>query len=133
AHWPDCEVLGVEPMGASSMFRSFASGAPQKQDRVETIADSLGAPGAMPISFALCRRHVASVALVSDDELRAAIRMMLEACKLAGEPAGAAALAGLLGPLRDRLRGARVGLIVCGATIDADSYARLISSAVPQQ
>jgi threonine dehydratase len=50
----------------------------------------------------------------------------MEHAKLAVEPAGAAATAALCGPLRERLAGKRVGLIVCGANMDAAGYARLI-------
>ena len=53
---PDCRVLGVEPVGADSMWRSFAAGSPQRIERVATIADSLGAPYALPYSFAVCRQ-----------------------------------------------------------------------------
>lgn len=123
---PDCLVIGVEPVGADSMHRSFAAGSPQAIERVATIADSLGAPYALPISYALCRDHVDDLVLVDDDALRAAMRFLLEQAKLAVEPAGAAATAALLGPLRDRLAGRKVGLIVCGANIDAASFARLI-------
>jgi threonine dehydratase len=42
--------------------------------------------------------------------------------KLAVEPAGAAATAALCGPLRERLRGKRVGVIVCGANIDLATF-----------
>jgi len=51
---------------------------------------------------------------------------MLREVKLAVEPAGAAAMAALIGPLRETLRGRRVGLIVCGSNIDAATYAALI-------
>ncbi len=123
---PGCKVFGVEPRGADSMYRSFAAGKPQSIERVDTIADSLGAPYALPITFEMCRRNVDALTLVSDDELRASMRLMLRECKLAVEPAGAAAMAALVGPLREELRGRRVGLIVCGANIDPATYARLI-------
>ena len=126
--WPGCTVYGVEPTGADSMKRSFAAGEPRSIERVATIADSLGAPYAMPVSFELCRRNVDELVLVSDDEMRAAMRLMLREVKLAVEPAPAAAMAALLGPLRDKLRGRRVGLIVCGSNIDAETYARLIQT-----
>jgi len=85
------------------------------------------------VSFALCRQNVDDLVLVDDDALRAAMRFLLEQAKLAVEPAGAAATAALLGPLRARLAGKRVGLIVCGANIDAASFARLISQEVPER
>jgi threonine dehydratase len=124
--WPGCAVYGVEPTGADSMKRSLAAGEPRSIERVATIADSLGAPYAAPITFELCRRNVDDVVLVSDDELREAMRLMLREIKLAVEPAGASAMAALVGPLREKLRGCRVGLIVCGSNIDAASYAKLI-------
>ena len=124
--WPRCAVYGVEPTGADSMRRSLEAGEPRSIERVATIADSLGAPYALPITFELCRRNVDALHLVSDEELRAAMRLMLRESKLAVEPAGAAAMAALLGPLREQLRGRRVGLIVCGSNIDAARYAQLI-------
>ncbi len=124
---PRCEVFGVEPEGADSMHRSFAAGEPRRIERVATIADSLGAPYALPISFELCRRNVDELVSVSDVELRAAMRFMLRNAKLAVEPAGAAAMSALLGPLRARLRGKRVACIVCGSNIDSVSYAGLIA------
>jgi threonine dehydratase len=119
---PGCRVFGVEPEGADSMHRSFAAGSPQAIDKVRTIADSLGAPHAAPYSFALCRRNLDELVLVDDDALRGAMRLLFRSAKLAVEPAGAAATAALCGPLRERLRGRRVGLVVCGANIDPETY-----------
>jgi threonine dehydratase len=120
---PRCLVLGVEPEGADSMHRSFASGKPEGIDRVRTIADSLGAPHAQPYSFGLCRRFVDELVMVDDDALRGAMRLLFQGAKLAVEPAGAAATAALVGPLRERLRGKRVGVIVCGSNIDPATFA----------
>jgi threonine dehydratase len=120
---PRCRVFGVEPEGADTMHRSFASGRPESIDRVRTIADSLGAPHAEPYSFALCRKYVDELVMIDDDEIRRAMLLMFEEGKLAVEPAGAAALAALCGPLSDRLRGASVGLVVCGANVDVETFA----------
>lgn len=124
---PACQVFGVEPYGADSMYRSFEAGEPRSIERVATIADSLGAPYALPISFELCRRNVDALVRVSDDELRVAMRFLLRNAKIAVESAGAAATAALLGPLRERLRGKAVALVVCGSNIDAASFAKLIA------
>lgn len=119
---PATRVIGVEPEGADTMRRSFAAGSPQSIERVNTIADSLGAPAALPYSFGLCRRFVDEIVLVSDDALRAGMKLIFEDVKLVAEPAAAAATAALLGPLRETLRGKRVGLMVCGSNIDAESF-----------
>jgi threonine dehydratase len=126
---PSCRVFGVEPTGADSMTRSLAAGAPQAIDAVRTIADSLGAPHAAPYSFGLCREYVDEVVLVDDDALRRAMLLLFHSAKLAVEPAGAAATAALTGPLRDRLAGRRVALIVCGANIDAPTFTRHLADA----
>jgi threonine dehydratase len=108
------------------MHRSFAAGSPQAIDRVDTIADSLGAPHAAPYTFALCRRFVDHLVTVSDDALRSAMRLLFREAKLAVEPAGAATTAALVGPLREELAGKRVGLIVCGTNIDTETFGQLV-------
>jgi threonine dehydratase len=120
---PGCAVIGVEPEGADTMHRSFAAGKPQAIDKVQTIADSLGAPYAEPYSFGLCHKFVDDLVRVSDDELRRAMGLIYQGVKLAVEPAGAAATAALLGPLREKLAGRRVGVIVCGSNIDPATFA----------
>lgn len=123
---PGCKVFGVEPEGADSMHRSFAAGRPMAIERVRTIADSLGAPHAAPYTFDLCRRFVDELVLVDDDQLRAALGDLFHGMKLAVEPAAAAAAAALKGPLRSRLEGRRVGLIVCGTNLSPAVYRRLL-------
>lgn len=119
-----CLVFGVEPTGADTMRRSFEAGSPQAIDEVTTIADSLGAPYAMPYSFGLCRRFVDELVMIEDDDMRRAMGTLFADMKLAVEPAGSAATAALLGPLRERLRGKRVGVLVCGSNIDLETFAR---------
>lgn len=119
---PDCQIIGVEPEGADSMHRSLAAGEPCSIDRVTTIADSLGAPFALPYSFELIRKNVDRLALVSDDELRGTMGFLFRAMRLAVEPACGASTAALLGPLRNELRGQRVVLVMCGSNIDWDTF-----------
>lgn len=126
---PRCEVLAVEPEGADTMHRSLQSGKPESIDRVRTIADSLGSPHTEPYSLGLCRAHVDDLVLVDDDQLRGAMVTLLHELKLAVEPAGAAATAALLGPLRERLRDRRVGVLVSGSNIDAPSFAAHLAAA----
>lgn len=125
---PHCQVFGVEPEGADSMRRSFASGKPESIDKVRTIADSLGAPYALPYSFGLCQQFVDEIVLVSDEAMRQAMALLFHSMKLAVEPAGAAATAALCGPLREQLHGKRVGLIVCGANIDIATFAAQVEA-----
>ena len=119
---PKAEIIGVEPEGADSMHRSFASGRPERLDKVATIADSLGAPYAMPYSYSLARANVDDVIRISDDALRRTMGLLFERMKIAVEPACAASTAALLGPLRHRLAEKRVVLLFCGSNIDWSSW-----------
>jgi threonine dehydratase len=126
---PDCRIFGVEPAGADSMHRSFAAGEPRSIERVATIADSLGAPYALPYSFGVCRRFLDELVMIDDAAMRCAMGLLFREMKLAVEPAGAAATAALCGPLRARLAGKRIGVVVCGSNIDAASFMRHIDGA----
>lgn len=119
---PDGEVIGVEPEGADTMHRSWVAGEPRSIDEVRTIADSLGSPFAMPYSFALARQHVDQLALVDDEQLRRGMGFLFRTMKLAVEPACAASTAALLWPLRERLRGMRIVLVMCGSNIDWNTF-----------
>jgi threonine dehydratase len=121
---PECLVFGVEPEGNDTMLRSLRSGHPERapEGGYRTIADSLSPPYTMEYSLALCRRFLDDLVLVSDDALRRALALLFHGAKLAVEPAGASATAALLGPLRERLAGKRVGLIVCGTNISPERY-----------
>ena len=124
---PTCKVYAVEPEGADSMNRSLTSGQPEHIDAVRTIADSLGAPFAAPYSFGLCQKYVDELVLVSDDDLRRAMLRLYRGTKLAVEPAGAATTAALVGPLRRKLQGQRLALIVCGSNTDIPTFAQQVS------
>jgi threonine dehydratase len=96
ARRPGVKVIGAEPVGADSMYRSLAAGRIVELDRVDTMADGLAAsqPGRLP--FEIARRCVDGVLLVDEAEMLRAIRLYFEWEHLLAEPAGAAALAALL-------------------------------------
>lgn len=124
---PGAAVYVVEPEGADSLSRSFKAGSPQSIDAVRTIADSLGAPRCEPWSFEINRRFVDEVVLVNDDQIRDAMRLLFRSAKLVTEPAAAASLAALMHPLRERLDGKTVGIVVCGANIDPETFSRQLA------
>ena len=81
----------------------------------------------LPYSFGVCRRFLDGVVRVSDDDLCVAMRQLFDGMKLAVEPAAASGIAALLGPLRTRLEGKRVGVILSGTTTDPQRFAELIA------
>jgi len=123
---PKATVIGVEPFGADSMYRSFEAGSPATLDRVDTIADSLGAPYAMPYSYSVARANVDRIVRVEDAELLNAMNHYQRILRITAEPACAASLAAVLGPLCDDLAGRHVGIIACGSNISITRYAALM-------
>lgn len=115
---PGTDIIGVEPEGADSMHRSFAAGRPMSIDKVRTIADSLGAPFALPYSFELSRQNVGQLVKVDDQELRSNMRLLFDLLHIAVEPACAATTAAVVGPLRGQLAGKTVVLVFCGSNVD---------------
>jgi threonine dehydratase len=99
---------------------------------VDTVADSLAVPATLPYSYAVCRRFVDEIVCVPDTALCQAMGHLYRDMKLVAEPAAAASTAALLGPLRETLRGKRVGLVVCGSNIDAARFAQLLGDGAAQ-
>ncbi|WP_322892688.1 MULTISPECIES: threonine ammonia-lyase [unclassified Yoonia] len=124
---PDAQVIGVEPFGADSMFRSLGKGAPVTLDRVATIADSLGAPLALPYTFGIVQHYVDRIVRIDDAEMLRAMEMYQSILRITAEPACAASLAAMLGPLKDDLTDRHVGIIACGSNISLTRYAALMS------
>jgi len=126
---PGLAIYGVEPEGADGMAQSFRADGPLKLGRLSGIADSLMAPHTEAYSYGLCRRALDGLVTVSDAQLRGAMTLLFAELKLAVEPACAAATAAALGPLRQRLAGTRVGLLLCGSNTDAATFTGHLAAA----
>lgn len=122
---PDCNIIGIEPFGADSMWRSFERGEAVELERVDTIADSLGAPMARPNSFAITRANVSEIIRLDDDELRSAMKLLYGGLKIIAEPACAATTAAVTGRLKERLAGRNIGIVACGSNISLNKFNRL--------
>jgi len=124
---PDCKVIGVEPAGACGMAQSIAVGSALPAVDTASIADSLSAPMHLPMTYSLVQQHVDELVQVTDDQLRDAMRFLFIEMKMAVEPACAAAIAAVHGPLLETVRGKRVALIACGSNIDMQTFIRTLS------
>src|SRR5271169_4786348 len=123
---PEIRVIGCEPARADDAYRSLTTGTLQSLDSSDTIADGLRASLA-PRTFAILRRHLDRVLLVSEEEMIAAMRLVWERMKIFIEPSSAVAIAPLLKPgavtelhLATRADGKppRLGIILSGGNVD---------------
>ena len=115
---PNARVIGVEPVGAAGMTESLRRGEPVRLDRLDTIADGLAAPFAGRLNYLHVRELVDDMVLVTDDEIIAAIPVLMERCKVMPEPAGAAAVAALLAGKVTLASGSTTVAVVSGGNID---------------
>lgn len=113
---PNTRVIGVEPELACDAAQSLASGKVEPQLAPVTIADGLRA-SLGELTFAVIKEHVSEIVLVSEEEIAAALRLIMERLKVVAEPSGAVAFAGAI-KLKKRLEGLRVGIIICGGNLD---------------
>jgi threonine dehydratase len=122
-------IFGCEPERADDAYRSLTSGTLQSLESSDTIADGLRASLA-PRTFAILRRHVDRILLVSEEEIISAARLVWERMKIIIEPSSAVAIAPLLKPgavaslnLSNRPDGSapKLGVILSGGNVDLSS------------
>ncbi|WP_097319869.1 threonine ammonia-lyase [Paractinoplanes atraurantiacus] len=93
---PDIRVVGVQAAGAAAYPPSLAAGSPQKLVQGVTIADGICVLRPGDLNFAHVSKLVDEVVTVTDEDLSAALLVLLERHKMVVEPAGGAAFAALL-------------------------------------
>ena len=122
---PGIRVIGVEPAAGDDTRRSLAAGERVRIDVPRTIADGQAAPIPGELTFSINKRLVDEIVLVTDDEIRDALRFAVDRLKLVMEPSGASGVAALLAGHVQPLP-ARIGVIISGGNVGAARLAQLI-------
>jgi threonine dehydratase len=123
---PRLSVVGIEAEDANDTFLSLQAGHRVRIPPPHTIADGMRALVPGELTFDVLKEHLEGVSLVSDAEIVAAVRFLLERLKLLVEPTGAVGVAALLAGRIPAARGRRVGVILSGGNIDLENLVRLL-------
>jgi threonine dehydratase len=118
ALWPDLRVIACSPVASPVMHASLAAGRIVELESRPTLSDGTAGgvePGA--ITFELCREIVDDSVLVSEEQIAAAVRLIVDSHHTLVEGAAGVAVAGFLAH-RQRVAGRRVAIVLCGANID---------------
>jgi threonine dehydratase len=120
---PSIEVIGVQSEAAPAAYRSWRAGT-LMEDTTSTFAEGLATRTAFELPQRILGELLDDFVLVSEDALEDATRLMIEKTRNLVEPAGAAALAAVLGS-RQRFAGRKVALVCSGGNISPAQLARL--------
>jgi len=116
---PHIRIFGVEPELGNDIALSMAAGARVTNPPSDSIADGLRTPSPGALTFPIIQQFVEKILLVSEAEIRATVRFLLEQVKILAEPSGAVGVAAaLFGMLPPEIK--RVGVIISGGNVDLD-------------
>ncbi|MCR2033324.1 threonine ammonia-lyase [Anaerofustis stercorihominis] len=122
---PTCKVYGVQAAGAPSMYKSMKEHNRVATETVNTFADGIAVKEPGDLTYELVKEYVDEVITVTEDEIAAAILMLMEKQKLVAEGAGAVSVAAAMFdkiPLKNK----NVVCIVSGGNIDVNILNRVI-------
>ncbi len=128
---PEVRIVGVQTSRLPSMAAAVEAHRPITIDPATTIADGIAVRRAGDLTLPLVESYVDEIVTVDEDEIAAAILVLLEREKTLAEGAGAAALAALL-QHKTSLKGAHTAVLVCGGNIDVTLLSRIIERGLVQ-
>jgi threonine dehydratase len=117
---PGLKVFAGEPEGAADAVLSIQSGKVEKAPFINTIADGLMTT-LSERTLNIIKAHVTDILLVSDEEIKAALRLVYERMKIIIEPSCAVPLAAVL-KNRELFQGKKVGIILSGGNVDLSKF-----------
>lgn len=122
---PRIKVIGVQAEGAPALYQSWKSGTIVSTGGVKTAAEGLAAGQAYELPLRILRERLDDMVLVSDDEMKQAVRNILYATGQVAELAGAASTAAAL-KIKDKLNGKKVALLLTGGNIERDQLLQIL-------
>ncbi|ADZ44389.1 TPA: threonine/serine dehydratase [Yersinia enterocolitica] len=121
------QIIGCWPANATSMYTSLENGKIQEVAEQETLSDGTAGgvePGA--ITFALCQQLIDQKVLVSEQEIKDAMRLIAHTDRWMIEGAAGVALAAAL-KLAPQWQGKKVAVVLCGKNIVLKKYLGAVS------
>lgn len=115
---PKIRIIGVEPVGAPTLYESLRAGHPVELASVTSIANTLAPRSTAAINFEIIQQHVDKIVLVTDEEMRTAAQWLYREFGIASELSGAASMAALLTRKVPTTSGEKICALVCGAGTD---------------
>ena len=122
---PSIQVYAVQSEAAPAAYLSWKKGE-LVEAPMDTFADGIATKAGYGLPQQIMADLLDDFLLVSDDDIRRAIGLLVEKAHTLAEPAGATALAGAVRHA-DRLKGKKVSVTVSGANITAERLAEALA------
>ncbi|AIL62042.1 threonine/serine dehydratase [Pseudomonas alkylphenolica] len=119
---PKIDIIGCWPANAPTLQRSLEAGEIIEIEEKDTISDGTAGgiePGS--ITFALCQALLTRTVLVSEQEIKSAMRDVAACERWIIEGAAGVAVAGMK-KLAQEYRGKRVAVVICGRNILLEKF-----------
>ena len=116
---PSIRVIGVQSEGAPAAWQSWKQRAAVETERVNTFAEGLATRTTFAFPRAIIWEMLDDFVLVSEEEIKEAVRLYLAKAHTLAEGAGASPLAAAL-RLKDELAGHRVAFVLSGGNLSVD-------------
>lgn len=124
---PSVKVIGVQSEGAPAVYKSWKSGGKVETEKVETFADGLATRVPFELTMSIMRRLIDEIILVSEEDLKQAILLLLETTHQVAEGAGAASTAGAV-KMQQSLKGKKVALVISGGNLTIEMLRTIIQA-----
>src|SRR6266481_957454 len=124
---PSARVYGVEPAGATKMQASLSAGRIVAVKEPKSIADGLIPASVGELTLEACQKNVEGMFSVTDDEILAAMKLLMQEAHIFPEPSGSAPLAVLSKSEESSRLGDRVVLVISGGNVSLSLLNRLLS------
>lgn len=123
---PRVRVIGVQAAACPSAHHALRDGRVAPVEAAKTIADGIAVKQIGDIPFKILREHVDRIVLVEEDQIAAAIVLLLERRKVLAEGAGVVPLAALFNKDFEIPPGNKVVLVISGGNVDSPLLDRVI-------
>ena len=116
---PKTKIIGIEPMGAPSMYQSLKENMLVRLDKINRFADGVAVKKVGKLSFNFCKDYLDDIILIDENEICDSILELKNTENIIAEPAGAMSSVALRYYKR-KIVNKEVGCIICGGNNDND-------------
>jgi threonine dehydratase len=127
---PHIRIIGVQAEKAPSVYLSWKQRRMVDTPACDTFAEGLATRTAFELPLSIMRDLVDDIVLVSEDDMKNAIVLLLEKVHTVAEGAGAASTAAAL-KLKDRLAGQTVACVLSGGNLPLSALQRILADRRP--